>query len=219
MHILSHRGYWQTAAEKNTETAFHRSFSLGFGTETDVRDALGELVISHDPPIGGEMKFSYFLEIYNGYKQRHSQPLPLALNVKADGLQSRLKLLLEQYEITNYFMFDMSVPDAKLYIEQDFKVFTRHSELETVPSLYESSMGVWLDCFYGDWIDNDVLESHIKQNKQVCLVSPDLHKRSYQEFWQKLKAMAVVRSPEITDKVMLCTDFPEAAKLLFTDNT
>jgi glycerophosphoryl diester phosphodiesterase len=180
MHILSHRGYWQTAAEKNTETAFHRSFSLGFGTETDVRDALGELVISHDPPIGGEMKFSYFLEIYNGYKQRHSQPLPLALNVKADGLQSRLKLLLEQYEITNYFMFDMSVPDAKLY---------------------------------------DVLESHIKQNKQVCLVSPDLHKRSYQEFWQKLKAMAVVRSPEITDKVMLCTDFPEAAKLLFTDNT
>ncbi len=217
MLILSHRGYWQTAAEKNTEVAFHRSFGLGFGTETDVRDALGELVISHDPPVGGEMKFSDFLEIYNEYKQQQNQPLPLALNVKADGLQSRLKPLLEQYQITDYFMFDMSVPDAKLYVEQAFKVFTRHSELETTPSLYEASAGVWLDCFYGDWIDNNVLESHVNQHKQVCLVSPDLHKRSYQEFWQNLKAMPVVTNPKTSHQVMLCTDFPEAAKLLFSD--
>ncbi|MEI6427148.1 MAG: hypothetical protein WCO45_01990 [Pseudanabaena sp. ELA607] len=213
MQILSHRGYWQEASEKNTEIAFHRSFGLGFGTETDVRDALGELVISHDPPVGGEMKFSYFLEIYKEY----DQALPLALNVKADGLQSRLKILLEQYQVNNYFMFDMSVPDAKLYVEQGFKVFTRQSELESVPSLYEPSIGVWLDCFYGDWLDNNVLESHINQHKQVCLVSPDLHKRSYKEFWQNLRAMSVVSSPETSHKVMICTDFPEEAKLFFAD--
>ena len=50
MKILSHRGFWREVAEKNKLVAFDYSFSLGFGTETDVRDFGGELVISHDIP-------------------------------------------------------------------------------------------------------------------------------------------------------------------------
>lgn len=41
MKIISHRGFWHNPSEKNTEMAFCRSFELGFGTETDVRDSLG----------------------------------------------------------------------------------------------------------------------------------------------------------------------------------
>jgi hypothetical protein len=41
MQILSHRGYWQHPSEKNTEAAFRRSFLLGYGTETDIRDRDG----------------------------------------------------------------------------------------------------------------------------------------------------------------------------------
>ncbi|SQK72416.1 Uncharacterised protein [Tatumella ptyseos] len=37
MQILSHRGLWTTAEEKNSLQAFCQSFSAGFGTETDVR--------------------------------------------------------------------------------------------------------------------------------------------------------------------------------------
>lgn len=48
MIILSHRGYWLKESEKNSIAAFKRSFSMGFGTETDVRDRDGQLVISHD---------------------------------------------------------------------------------------------------------------------------------------------------------------------------
>ena len=48
MIILSHRGYWKDVNEKNQQVSFERSFSLGFGTETDIRDYKGELVISHD---------------------------------------------------------------------------------------------------------------------------------------------------------------------------
>ena len=55
MEILSHRGYWKTVTEKNTIIAFKRSFNLGFGTETDIRDLNGNLVISHDMP-STEMK-------------------------------------------------------------------------------------------------------------------------------------------------------------------
>lgn len=48
MIVLSHRGYWKNSLEKNKFVAFERSFSMGFGTETDIRDFNGELVISHD---------------------------------------------------------------------------------------------------------------------------------------------------------------------------
>ncbi len=38
MIILSHRGYWKEVSEKNKPIAFERSFSLGLGTETYIRD-------------------------------------------------------------------------------------------------------------------------------------------------------------------------------------
>ena len=55
MIILSHRGYWKSEEERNQEVAFHHSFDLGYGTETDIRDIQGKLVISHDMPQGNEI--------------------------------------------------------------------------------------------------------------------------------------------------------------------
>ena len=60
MEILSHRGYWKNEGEKNTKIAFERSFQLGFGTETDIRDYKGELVISHDIADSSCMKLEAF---------------------------------------------------------------------------------------------------------------------------------------------------------------
>ena len=63
MEILSHRGYWQCPEEKNQEVAFSRSFDLGFGCETDLRDYGGEIVISHDMATGGELTFEKLLQL------------------------------------------------------------------------------------------------------------------------------------------------------------
>ena len=90
MIILSHRGYWKTAEEKNTLKAFERSFSMGFGTETDIRDYECELVISHDIADEKSIKLEDFFRIYDDF----NKSLPLALNIKADGLQLKLKSLL-----------------------------------------------------------------------------------------------------------------------------
>ena len=80
MIILSHRGYWKDfQTESNKRVAFDRSFDLGFGTETDLRDINGNIVISHNMPNGDEMTFEDLLQIMNG------RNLPLALNIKADG--------------------------------------------------------------------------------------------------------------------------------------
>ena len=210
MQIISHRGYWKAPEEKNQETAFRRSFTKNFGTETDVRDLKGELVISHDPALGEEMTAECFFQIYANYQNN----LPLALNIKSNGLQKYLKPLLEKYSINNYFVFDMSIPDLLLYANQNFNTFTRQSDIEVYPVLYEVVQGVWIDCFEGDWITEDILTDHLNANKKVCLVSPELHQRDHREFWRKIACMKILEHPNL----LLCTDFPEEAQNILASN-
>ncbi|MDD3769144.1 MAG: hypothetical protein PHV10_00870 [Sulfuricurvum sp.] len=210
MIILSHRGYWQNPIEKNLPIAFKRSFSLGFGTETDIRDYKGELVISHDIANEESIPASLFFELYSQTAIR----LPLALNIKSDGLQEKLKLLLEHYKITDYFVFDMSIPDSLGYLKHGFNVFTRQSEYESDPSFYEQAHGVWLDEFYGHWITKEIIEEHIKNHKRICIVSPDLHKRDYTNEWVHFKA---IEKELGINNLMLCTDYPEIAKEFFSE--
>jgi len=206
MKILSHRGYWKEVAEKNTIEAMRRSFSLGFGTETDVRDYNGDLVISHDIADENAISFQKFLEIYGEY----DKDLPLALNIKSDGLQLKLKEALARNKIENYFLFDMSIPDALGYLRNEVKnVFTRQSEYEKDPSFYEKANGVWLDSFEGDWFDNNLISAHLARGKMVCIVSPELHKRSHLESWKKYKFLSAEKN------LFLCTDFPEEAREFF----
>ena len=207
MKILSHRGYWKTDAEKNTDVAFRRSFELGFGTETDIRDHKGQLVVSHDPPLGEEMTLEAFLMLYKSYDLKSA----LALNIKADGLQESLQTLLTEYDIQDYFVFDMSIPDTLGYLKRNMHTFTRMSDYELSPSCYEASTGIWIDCFESDWITESTIAPHLQAGKQVCLVSPDLHKRPYEAIWQRYLAMSCVNHPNL----MLCTDFPEQARGLF----
>lgn len=207
MIILSHRGYWKTALEKNTLAAFDRSFSMGFGTETDLRDRDGELAISHDPALKDALPAEVFFSAYS----QHHHDLPLALNIKADGLQKLLAAVLLKYQIQNYFVFDMSVPDMISYINIGLNVFTRQSDYEQSPVLYEKSKGVWVDCFGVDWVDEATIENHLKNGKQVCLVSPELHGRHYEVFWERLLKMPVVTGTD----VILCTDYPEQARKYF----
>lgn len=210
MIVLSHRGYWKEIYEKNLPIAFERSFSLGFGTETDIRDYKGELVISHDIADEKSISVKEMLEIYNKY----DNTLPLALNIKADGLQVKLKELLEEYKITNYFVFDMSVPDGLGYLKQNIKAFTRESEYEKIPSFYDEACGIWLDEFYGHWIDKEAIEKHIKNGKQICIVSPDLHKREYKKEWLHYKE---IEKELGVNNMMICTDYPEIAKEFFDE--
>lgn len=208
MIVLSHRGYWKEAKEKNQAIAFERSFSLGFGTETDIRDYKGQLVISHDIANDESMNVEQFFQIYNQY----DKTLPLALNIKADGLQEQLKALLEKYDIQNYFVFDMSVPDGLQYLKHDITSFTRQSEYENNPSFYNKAKGIWLDEFHKHWIDKTILENHISNKKEICIVSPDLHKRSYEKEWSNY--LEIENALHINN-LMICTDYPEQARDFF----
>ena len=144
MIILSHRGYWKSEEERNQEVAFHRSFDLGYGTETDIRDIQGKLVISHDMPQGNEITFEELLQIMDG------RNLPLALNIKADGMANEILRLLKQYNHTNYFTFDMSIPDMVVQLKTELTVFTGLSDILSPAVLLDQAEGIWLDCFNSD---------------------------------------------------------------------
>ncbi len=206
--IISHRGFWIREEEKNSVEAFERSFSSGFGTETDIRDFNGELVISHDIPTKKGITLKRFFEVFNSY----DNTLPLALNIKSDGLQSHIFDLLKEYDILNYFVFDMSVPDALGYLKKGIKAYTRESEYERTPSFYEKAKGVWMDEFKESWIEPENINKHLSNNKEVCIVSPELHKRDYLSEWKKYgESFNFVDN----ESLHICTDKPQKAKDFF----
>lgn len=209
MKILSHRGYWLSEEQRNSTIAFERSFQLQFGTETDIRDLNGKLVISHDMATGDAITTEDLFQIYNST----DPTLVLALNIKADGLQASLKDLLIKNMIENYFVFDMSVPDTLGYIKNNIRFFSRQSEYEPQPVFYNECAGIWLDAFHETWYKSELILDHLNNKKQVAIVSPDLHKRTHLGFWEQLKKDLIHLQPE----VFLCTDHPVEAIKYFNE--
>lgn len=207
MIIISHRGYWKTAEEKNTAVAFDRSFALGYGTETDLRDLDGQLVVSHDPPHKGAISAGDMFSQVSA----HDPDLIMALNIKADGLQAMVSDAVKRHGLTGCFVFDMAVPDAVQWLKTDIAVFTRHSDVEDVPALYDQAAGIWLDAFQSDWWDMSTITAHLEAGMRVAVVSPELHGRSHTSVWAMMRDSAICQS----DDIILCTDIPETAKEFF----
>lgn len=212
-NILAHRGLWYKQYEKNTTIALQRALEFGFGIETDLRDRLGEIVISHDPVINNyELTFEDFLNFIH----RNSFSSRIALNIKADGLHTILKSELFKHAdfLTNAYLFDMSFPDMFGYINAELPVYSRISE-------HESSMpgqllieGVWVDSFAGKYPQVETALSFLEAGIRVGFVSPELHGRPYEQVWKKIK---IFRLHEF-EKFELCTDFPEYAFDYFMRN-
>jgi len=207
MKILAHRGCWSNNSEKNSPSALHKALESGYGFESDLRDYCGKLVISHNMA-DSESKLAS--EVFQLLKKYHDQ-FCFAINIKADGLKEALLEQLNNYQIANYFVFDMSIPQMVEYAELGLNYYTRLSEIEVEPVLYKSAAGVWVDGFWGnDWISEAVLNNHILNGKRVCIVSPELHGREYLDFWYRLAAFQID-----FNQVLLCTDHPDEAKNVF----
>lgn len=206
MQILSHRGYWKDLPEKNQSVAFERSVALGFGTETDFRDASGQLVVSHDPAGPDALPIETLISTFR------DTGLPLAVNVKADGLASMIRDVLDGAGI-DWFVFDMSAPETFRYLKLGLPTYTRHSDIEPHPICYDECIGVWLDAFAGpEWYDAGVVRAHLEAGKKVCVVSSELHGRDPAALWGMLKEADLHEHPGLA----LCTDIPEDAQAFFS---
>ncbi len=199
--LLAHRGCWTDVHgnklhEKNSLVSIHRARDLGFGLETDLRDRLEEIVISHDPADSHSPTTD--LSQFRGFNA------PLALNIKSDGLASKLSSLLSNLgDESEVFFFDMSMPETIQYKSHGLPVADRLSE-------YESATGatpdwIWLDCFKSDWYLDDqgaVLSAY--PDSKICIVSPELHKRNHETTWERIAPWM-----SVNPNLFLCTDLPE----------
>jgi hypothetical protein len=203
MKVIAHRGYWKSAAEQNTVPAFARAFALGFGVQTDVRDCAGQLVVSHELPAGGDMAMEGLLHL------AARRALPLALNVRSDGIARPLADALRSYR-GQWFVVGMSVPEMRAHLAAGNPVYTRVSDIETRPVLFDACTGVWLDAFDSQWYGRAVIEQLLGRGKEVCIVSPELHGRDPGALWASLRPLAA------NPRLMLCTSEPELAQQHFS---
>jgi hypothetical protein len=208
--IISHRGFWLHPSEKNTLVAFERALSSGFGIETDFRDHGGHLVIAHDLPSDNVI---YADDLSNLLSKFNCDSL-MALNIKADGLQNLMQDFIISSQLDNYFVFDMAVPDMRLYLNKKIKAYTRLSEYELTPCFLETSVGVWLDSFESNiWYEPHDIQSLVNKDKKIAIVSPELHGRPHLDFWSFLKRGV----GHMGDAIAICTDYPLDAERFFNE--
>ncbi len=210
IEIISHRGLWSNPDDKNTALSFETSLNNKFGIETDVREYSGKIVISHDIPNDSKhlIDLDQFFDLYKSFSSNET----LAINIKSDGLFHILKNKIHQYGISNYFVFDMSIPETLNYKNQNLNFFSRQSEFETYPIFYDDCDGIWLDQFYKDWVEEEVLSLHDSNNKKICIVSPELHGRDHLSAWEKYKN---INKKNTHLNFIICTDYPLEARSFF----
>jgi hypothetical protein len=204
VNIICHRGFWLAPDEKNSTNAFVRAFNLGLGTETDIRDLNGEIVISHDLPSSGVMTLGNFLNLV-------PRNLTLALNVKSDGIARKAIVELKKANHNNFFFFDMSIPDMQDYLKQGIPTALRLSEFEPwVEGLTSQSDIVWLDMFESLWYDDNDITRIIEAGKSIYIVSAELHGMDNNAQWELLKPL------KSYSEITLCTDCPLEALTYFS---
>ena len=167
MLIIHHR--------RNTINSL-KAVNSHLGVEVDIRSFGNKLIINHDP-FKESINFEDWL-IY--YKHKF-----LILNVKEEGLEEPLILLMEKYNIKNFFFLDQSFP---LLIKTIFigekRTSIRVSEyesIETALKLSGKAEWVWVDFFNYFPLDYESFLKLNVANFKLCLVSPELQGHSYKK--------------------------------------
>lgn len=210
--ILAHRGLWDEGGiyKKNSEKSLKKALDLGFGLETDVKNESGIICISHDIITSESKNNLYKFENLLDYYHKKNFNSFLAINIKEDGLGKKLKKLFDKYKITNYFIFDMSIPELINIKKNLSNFYARNSEYEESYLLKSlNPKGIWLDSFNENY---ELFENMIKLMEHwenIAVVSPELHKRDYLKFWDRIFEQIRNKNNKFSlEKFMICTDYP-----------
>lgn len=159
MQIIAHR--------KNTIEDLEAT-PVEYGIEMDIRSIGNRLVVTHDA-------FTDALDFEEWIK--HFRHNTLILNIKEEGIEYRVKEIVEERGIHNYFFLDLSFPYlVKMANTGEKRVAVRFSEYEsidTVLALAGKAEWVWVDCFTRMPLDRDAYEKLTGKFK-ICIVSPEL---------------------------------------------
>lgn len=199
--VLAHRGMWSRDCLPNSIESLQRAVEGHFGLETDIRDHHAQLVISHDPPRGLEAEVVDLAPLL-----ARARGL-VALNVKADGLGPELARIHRHLQGVEFFLFDMSIPQARALGGMGLPIAARVSEYEQISNLqfgpYSEATYLWIDCFESDWFLHSEALSKVLSRLTAILVSPEIHGRDHGPAW----AWILEKRAE-GNRIGLCTDLP-----------
>jgi len=170
------------------------------GVEVDIRSEGSKLIVHHDAFQKGEA-FDQWLE---GYNHRL-----MILNVKEDGLESRLLSLMGKNHIENFFFLDQTFPSIVKMIEQGEKrCAVRISEFESIETALKLAGKidwVWVDYFTHFPLSPADAEQLNNAGFKLCLVSPELQGFSNPSTAISLREKIATLDIEVA---AICTKFP-----------
>lgn len=162
-----------------------KKIPINYGIEIDLRDNIhGQIHLQHDPYIEGEL-FENFIQHYN-----HSF---IILNVKSERIEYKIRKILFEYNITNYFFLDSSFPMIyNLSKEGENQMAIRFSEfesIETVLNMKNKVNWVWIDCFTQNPLTKENYNILKEAGFKLCFVSPELQNqpekiKEYRDFFK-----------------------------------
>ena len=191
MKIIAHR--------RNT-LALLRDTPREQGVEVDIRSQGERLVIHHDPFQAGED----FSEWIAGYAHG-----TLILNVKEEGLETRLLAGMAEWGIEDFFFLDQSVPFlVKTARGGERRCAVRVSEYEPVAGVMALAGmvdWVWVDCFTRFPIGGAEAATLHGAGFKLCIVSPELQGRTDPRAITEMRALM---AGEGIDAAAVCTKTP-----------
>jgi hypothetical protein len=161
------------------------STPVEYGVEVDLRDFGEKLILQHDPFKDGD-SFEEYLKNY-----KHGT---MILNIKSEGIETRVLKLVKKYNIMNYFFLDCSFPMINLLSSKGEKnIALRFSEFEgmdTIRFMSKKVDWIWVDCFSKLPITHENYKTIKNLNYKLCLVSPELQNQDiklefYKNYLQK----------------------------------
>ena len=140
-----------------------------YGIEIDLRSNNGKIIINHDAMKEGDNLEDWLKEFNHG---------TLILNVKEDGLEEDIIVLMEKNNIENFFFLDLSFPTlVRLAQDGEKRCAVRVSEFESVQDalLFKNKVNwIWVDCFDNFSLNYSQAELLVSQGFKLCFVSPEL---------------------------------------------
>lgn len=201
MKLISHR--------RNTVSELAAT-PVDLGVEVDIRSQGERLVIHHDPFVEGE-SFEEWIAAY-----RHGT---LILNVKEEGLETRLLALMAQHGIDDFFFLDQSFPFlVKWSRAGERRCAVRVSEFETIDTaltLAGQVDWVWVDCFTRFPLTQDDAYRLSAAGFKLCLVSPELQGRAAETEIPALRRLLLSLN---IDADAVCTKRPDLWTSSLTDS-
>jgi len=157
---------------------------IKYGVEVDVRSYGEKLIVNHEPFLPA-ISFEEWIKCF-----RHKT---LILNIKEEGIECRVKAIVEQHGIQDYFFLDLSFPALIKMVNAGEKRsavrFSEYESLESVLVLAGKVDWVWVDCFTKVPLEKTIYNV-LRGRFKLCIVSPELQGRSLEEikvFKEKLE--------------------------------